>query len=52
MTRPVRMVPLEWKQTADTFAAGLYRFSYFGDSKPVFGKISAFVGTSSDFTVS
>ncbi|KAJ7203478.1 ceramidase [Mycena haematopus] len=31
--------------------AGLYRLRYFGDSKPLVGVISAFVGTSGNFTV-
>ncbi|KAJ7848777.1 Neutral/alkaline nonlysosomal ceramidase [Mycena leptocephala] len=32
--------------------AGTYRLRYFGDSKPLIGSISAFTGTSSNFTVS
>lgn len=32
-------------------AAGTYRLSYFGDSKPLIGSISSFSGTSSSFTV-
>ncbi|KAJ6615452.1 Neutral/alkaline nonlysosomal ceramidase [Mycena sp. CBHHK59/15] len=32
--------------------AGTYRLRYFGDSKPFIGSISAFTGTSSNFTIS
>ncbi|KII95439.1 hypothetical protein PLICRDRAFT_48400 [Plicaturopsis crispa FD-325 SS-3] len=32
--------------------AGIYRLSYYGDSKPLIGSIKAFTGTSSNFTVS
>jgi len=31
--------------------AGTYRLSYFGDSKPIFGSVTPFSGTSSNFTV-
>ncbi|KAJ6506372.1 Neutral/alkaline nonlysosomal ceramidase [Mycena vitilis] len=31
--------------------AGTYRLRYFGDSKPLIGSISAFTGTSSNFTI-
>lgn len=34
------------------FTAGTYRFTYFGDSKAITGKISAFTGHTSNFTVS
>jgi neutral ceramidase len=33
------------------FSAGTYRLRYFGDSKPLIGSISAFTGTSSNFTI-
>ena len=35
----------------DCVQAGIYRLRYFGDSKPIIGSISAFSGTSSNFTV-
>ncbi|KAJ7591365.1 Neutral/alkaline nonlysosomal ceramidase [Mycena floridula] len=43
-------VNASWTIEAGT-AAGTYRLSYFGDSKPLIGSISAFTGTSSNFTV-
>jgi neutral ceramidase len=33
------------------FPAGTYRLRYFGDSKPLIGSISAFTGTSGNFTI-
>ncbi|KAJ7062780.1 Neutral/alkaline nonlysosomal ceramidase [Mycena amicta] len=44
-------VTLNWTIEAGT-PAGTYRLQYFGDSKPLIGSISAFTGTSSNFTVS
>ncbi|KAJ7886830.1 Neutral/alkaline nonlysosomal ceramidase [Mycena olivaceomarginata] len=43
-------VRISWTIESDT-PAGTYRLRYFGDSKSVGGKISAFVGTSGNFTV-
>ncbi|KAJ6566570.1 Neutral/alkaline nonlysosomal ceramidase [Mycena capillaripes] len=43
-------VNISWTIENDT-SAGTYRLRYFGDSKPLIGEISAFEGTSSDFTV-
>ncbi|KAF7351861.1 hypothetical protein MVEN_01147500 [Mycena venus] len=43
-------VNISWTIENDT-PAGTYRLRYFGDSKPLAGAISAFVGSSSDFTV-
>ncbi|KAJ7064710.1 Neutral/alkaline nonlysosomal ceramidase [Mycena amicta] len=44
-------VTLNWTIEAGT-PAGTYRLQYFGDSKPLIGSISAFTGTSGNFTVS
>ncbi|KAF7316474.1 Neutral ceramidase [Mycena indigotica] len=44
-------VTLNWTIEAGT-PAGTYRIQYFGDSKPLIGSISAFTGTSGNFTVS
>ncbi|KAJ6616808.1 Neutral/alkaline nonlysosomal ceramidase [Mycena sp. CBHHK59/15] len=44
-------VHVSWTIESDTPAA-TYRIRYFGDSKPPIGSISAFVGTSSNFSVS
>ncbi|KAJ6452625.1 Neutral/alkaline nonlysosomal ceramidase [Mycena sanguinolenta] len=43
-------VNVSWTIENDT-PAGLYRLVYFGDSKSLTGKISAFVGMSTNFTV-
>ncbi|KAH8831641.1 ceramidase [Flagelloscypha sp. PMI_526] len=43
-------VTLEWTIPTDT-PAGTYRFTYYGDSKPLIGSISAFTGSSGSFTV-
>ncbi|KAJ7200981.1 Neutral/alkaline nonlysosomal ceramidase [Mycena rebaudengoi] len=43
-------VNITWTIEPNT-PAGLYRLRYFGDSKPFIGSISAFTGTSSNFTV-
>ncbi|KAJ7351329.1 Neutral/alkaline nonlysosomal ceramidase [Mycena albidolilacea] len=43
-------VRISWTIESDT-PAGTYRLRYFGDSKSLGGKISAFVGTSGNFTV-
>ncbi|KAJ7351351.1 Neutral/alkaline nonlysosomal ceramidase [Mycena albidolilacea] len=43
-------VRISWTIGSDT-PAGTYRLRYFGDSKSLGGKISAFVGTSGNFTV-
>ncbi|KAF7302949.1 Neutral ceramidase [Mycena kentingensis (nom. inval.)] len=43
-------VTLNWTIEAGT-PAGTYRLQYFGDSKPLIGSISAFTGTSGNFTV-
>ncbi|KAF8058537.1 Neutral/alkaline nonlysosomal ceramidase [Lyophyllum atratum] len=43
-------VTISWTIESGT-PAGTYRLSYFGDSKPVIGSISAFSGTSSSFTI-
>ncbi|KAF7326382.1 Neutral ceramidase [Mycena venus] len=44
-------VNISWTIESGT-PAGTYRLRYFGDSKPLIGSISAFTGTSSNFTVS
>ncbi|KAJ7121911.1 Neutral/alkaline nonlysosomal ceramidase [Mycena filopes] len=46
-------VNISWTIESDVqvTAGGLYRLRYFGDSKPLIGEISSFVGTSSNFTV-
>ncbi|KAF5374642.1 hypothetical protein D9615_008931 [Tricholomella constricta] len=43
-------VTISWTIESGT-PAGTYRLSYFGDSKPLIGSISAFSGVSSSFTV-
>ncbi|KAJ7458594.1 Neutral/alkaline nonlysosomal ceramidase [Mycena latifolia] len=43
-------VNVSWTIENDT-APGTYRIRYFGDSKPLIGSISPFIGTSSNFTV-
>ncbi|KAJ7626794.1 Neutral/alkaline nonlysosomal ceramidase [Roridomyces roridus] len=43
-------VNISWTIESDT-APGIYRIRYFGDSKPLIGSISEFVGSSSNFTV-
>ncbi|KAJ7683523.1 Neutral/alkaline nonlysosomal ceramidase [Mycena rosella] len=43
-------VNVNWTIESGT-PAGTYRLRYFGDSKPLIGSISAFTGTSSNFTV-
>ncbi|GLB38061.1 putative neutral/alkaline non-lysosomal ceramidase, C-terminal [Lyophyllum shimeji] len=43
-------VTISWTIESGT-PAGTYRLSYFGDSKPLIGSISAFSATSSSFTV-
>ncbi|KAJ7351343.1 Neutral/alkaline non-lysosomal ceramidase-domain-containing protein [Mycena albidolilacea] len=43
-------IRISWTIESDT-PAGTYRLRYFGDSKSLGGKISAFVGTSGNFTV-
>ncbi|KAF7354597.1 Neutral ceramidase [Mycena sanguinolenta] len=43
-------VNVNWTIEAGT-PAGTYRLRYFGDSKPLIGSISAFTGTSGNFTV-
>ncbi|KAJ6579640.1 ceramidase [Mycena vulgaris] len=43
-------VNISWTIEAGT-PAGTYRLRYFGDSKPLIGSISAFTGTSSNFTI-
>ncbi|KAJ7351313.1 ceramidase [Mycena albidolilacea] len=43
-------VRISWTIESNT-PAGIYRLRYFGDSKSLGGKISAFVGTSGNFTV-
>jgi neutral ceramidase len=42
---------ISWTIEPDT-PAGSYRLSYYGDYKPLIGKITAFTGHSSTFTVS
>ncbi|KAJ7165659.1 Neutral/alkaline nonlysosomal ceramidase [Mycena crocata] len=44
-------VNVSWTIESGT-PAGTYRLRYFGDSKPLIGSISAFTGTSSNFTIS
>ncbi|KAF7964697.1 hypothetical protein HWV62_4059, partial [Athelia sp. TMB] len=44
-------VTLAWTIESGT-PAGTYRFTYYGDSKSILGSISAFTGTSGNFTVS
>ncbi|KAI0692157.1 Neutral/alkaline nonlysosomal ceramidase [Cytidiella melzeri] len=44
-------VNISWTVESGT-PAGTYRLTYFGDSKPLIGQISAFTGHSSSFTVS
>lgn len=41
-------VDISW-ETSGNAAAGTYRVKYYGDSKSLFGKISAFEGTSNSF---
>ncbi|KAF4504734.1 hypothetical protein G6O67_008143 [Ophiocordyceps sinensis] len=41
-----------WWETAGNARAGTYRFKYYGDSKPLFGRIKPFEGTSSSFRLS
>ncbi|KAK7053720.1 Neutral/alkaline nonlysosomal ceramidase [Favolaschia claudopus] len=43
-------VNVSWTIESGT-PAGTYRLRYFGDSKPLIGSISAFTGTSGNFTV-
>ncbi|TEB38006.1 Neutral/alkaline nonlysosomal ceramidase [Coprinellus micaceus] len=43
-------VTISWTIESGT-PAGTYRLSYFGDSKPFIGRISAFSGVSASFTV-
>ncbi|KAJ7499885.1 Neutral/alkaline nonlysosomal ceramidase [Mycena latifolia] len=43
-------VNVSWTIESGT-PAGTYRLRYFGDSKPLIGSISAFTGTSSNFTI-
>ncbi|KAJ7661420.1 Neutral/alkaline nonlysosomal ceramidase [Mycena polygramma] len=43
-------VNISWTIESGT-PAGTYRLRYFGDSKPLIGSISAFTGTSSNFTI-
>jgi len=43
-------VDVTWTIESGT-TAGSYRIRYFGDSKPIFGSISSFVGTSGTFTI-
>jgi neutral ceramidase len=42
---------VSWTVEAGT-PAGSYRLTYYGDSKPLIGSISSFVGHSATFTVS
>ncbi|THG95621.1 hypothetical protein EW026_g6063 [Hermanssonia centrifuga] len=44
-------VNISWTIESGT-PSGTYRLTYFGDSKPLIGSISAFTGHSSNFTVS
>ncbi|KAJ7290538.1 Neutral/alkaline nonlysosomal ceramidase [Mycena rebaudengoi] len=44
------VVDISWTIEQGT-SAGTFRISYFGDSKPLIGAISPFMGTSSNFTV-
>ncbi|KAK7731988.1 hypothetical protein SLS57_000966 [Botryosphaeria dothidea] len=44
-------VTITWETSEDT-AAGTYRIKYYGDSKAVGGTITAFNGTSGEFTIS
>ncbi|KAK4157035.1 Neutral/alkaline nonlysosomal ceramidase [Chaetomidium leptoderma] len=43
-------VTVDW-ETGQQDAAGTYRIKYYGDSKPLIGKIKAFEGTSNTFTL-
>ena len=43
-------VVISW-ESETTAAAGTYRIKYYGDSKNLFGTISAFTGTSNNFTL-
>ncbi|KAH8884685.1 neutral/alkaline non-lysosomal ceramidase [Thozetella sp. PMI_491] len=43
-------VVISW-ETQSTDTPGTYRVKYYGDSKPLIGSITAFVGTSNTFTV-
>ncbi|KAJ7815949.1 Neutral/alkaline nonlysosomal ceramidase [Mycena olivaceomarginata] len=43
-------VNISWTIEPNT-PAGTYRLRYFGDSKPLIGSISAFTGTSGNFTI-
>ncbi|KAF2438292.1 Neutral/alkaline nonlysosomal ceramidase [Karstenula rhodostoma CBS 690.94] len=43
---------ITWDTSLTSLAAGLYRIKYYGDSKAVGGKITAFTGTSGVFKLS
>ncbi|KAK1852695.1 neutral/alkaline non-lysosomal ceramidase [Colletotrichum chrysophilum] len=44
-------VTISWETAGDGAAAGTYRIKYYGDSKPLIGSITAFEGTSNNFTL-
>jgi neutral ceramidase len=44
-------VVISWETDADRDDAGTYRLVYYGDYKPLIGDITAFQGTSANFTL-
>jgi len=44
-------VTIDWETTVEGDAAGTYRLRYYGDSKPLIGKIKAFEGVSGEFVL-
>lgn len=45
-------VDMSWETQTGHAEPGTYRFKYYGDSKPLIGKIKQFEGTSNSFTLS
>lgn len=45
-------VTIDWETDGDLDGPGTYRIKYYGDSKSLLGKITAFTGTSNPFTLS
>ena len=44
-------VTITWETDPEEDAAGTYRIRYYGDAKPLIGKVKAFTGTSNAFTL-
>lgn len=44
-------VTISWETSSAEDVPGTYRIKYFGDSKPLIGRIKAFEGTSNSFTL-